>query len=62
MVADQSSNQAMSVNSHARGKPQARVTSSVSGIIASLGQVAAVTQPTVVIPPTNTNVIPPHPV
>ena len=36
-----------------------RVTSYVSGIIASSGQVAAVAQPAVVIPPSNTNVVPP---
>ena len=41
------------------GKPPARVTSSVSGIIASSGKVASIAQPVVVIPPTNTNVIPP---
>ena len=33
--------------------------SSVSGIIASLGQVATVSQPAVVIPSTNTDVAPP---
>ena len=31
--------------------------SSISGIIASSGQVAAKAQPAVVIPPTNTNVL-----
>ena len=59
MVGGKSTNQVMSTNSNDGGKPPSRVTSSVSGIITSLGQVAAVAQLAVVIPPTNTNVVPP---
>ena len=63
MVGGKSTNQVMSTHYNARGKPPVQVTSSVSGIIASLGQVAVVSQPAIVIPPTNTNVVPPsHPV
>ena len=57
MVGGKSINQVMSSNSNAGGKPPARVTSSVSGIIASSGKVSAVAQPLVVIPPIHTNVV-----
>ena len=59
MVGWESTNQVMSANSNAGEKPPVWVTSSVSGTISSSGQVAAISQPTVVIPPTNTNVVPP---
>ena len=59
VVGGKSSNQAMSVNSHAGGQPPTQITLPVSETLPSSGQVAAVAQPTVVIPPTNTNVVPP---
>ena len=43
MVGGKSTNQVMSAHSNADGKTPVQVTSFVSGIIASLGQVAAVT-------------------
>ena len=60
MVGGESSNQAMSIISHVWGQPRVHVTSSIIGIIASLGQVAIVAQPVVIISPTNINVVPPH--
>ena len=63
MVGGKSTNQVMSAHSNVEGKPSVRFTSSVSGIISSSGKFTAVAKPEVVIPPTNTNVIPPpHPV
>ena len=59
MVGGESSNQVVLVNSHAGGKPMMRVTLPISGIMSSSGQVVAVAQPVVVIPPTNTHVVPP---
>ena len=61
MVGGQSITQVISTNSNTRGKPPAQVMSSVSEIIASLGQVATIAQLAVIIPSTNTNVFPPHP-
>ena len=58
MVVGKSTNQVMSAHSNIGGQPPMQVTSSISVIISSSGQVAAVAQPTVVIPPTNTNVVP----
>ena len=58
MVGGKYTNRVMSAHSNTGGQPPVQVTSSVSGIISSSGQVAAVAQPTVVIPPTNTNFIP----
>ena len=59
MVGGKSTNQVMSAHSNFGGQPPTRVTSSISGIIASSGQVAAIAQPIVVIPPTNMNFVPP---
>ena len=59
MVGGKSTNQVMSAHYNIEGQPLVRVMSSVSGIISSSGQVAAVAQPAVVIPPTNTHVVSP---
>ena len=60
MVGGKSSNQAMLVNSHIGGQPLVRVTLPISGTMSSSGQVALIAQPTMVMPPTNTYLVPPQ--